>query len=236
MNKVPMVLAMALTLAFAGYAEAAKPKKRTRNANRVGAYGAALATASHYKGNKAEDEAELVNILTTAGYPTQNVTSSSKMNDVGYQLAFGYRFNRYVAAELGLAQYGELSSVAKGQLDAGNGFVPASVKLSFNVGGPVLSAVGILPINDKFEFFARGGILFANAERQISSRIDGQNAGFGSAKGDTTQFVYAVGASFNFNQVYSMRLEYQKIGEVGERNRTGTEELDIAAIGLVIRF
>ena len=37
MKRVTVVLLVAISVAFAGFAEAAKPKKRTRNANRVGA-------------------------------------------------------------------------------------------------------------------------------------------------------------------------------------------------------
>ena len=36
--------------------------------------------------------------------------------------------------------------------------------------------------------------------------------------------------------VYSLRVEYTKIGEVGQSQRTGTEDLDVAQLGLIIRF
>lgn len=236
MSKFPVVLAMALSLAIAGYAEAAKPKKRTRNANRVGPYGAAFLGSARYKGNQEANEAELRDILASTEFPSRNITSSTKKDDIGYQAAFGYRFNRYFAAELGLAQFGELSSTARGELDTGEGFVPASVKLSFNVGGPIISGVAILPVGEKFEFYGRAGMLFASAERELSSRLDGQSGGFGSAKGDSSNFVYSLGATYHINQVYSIRLEYTKVGEVGQSQRTGTEELDVAQLGLVIRF
>jgi hypothetical protein len=236
MSKFPVVLAMALSLAIAGYAEAAKPKKRTRNANRVGAYGAVFATSARYRGNQDANESDLRDILRNTEFPSRNITSSTKSEDLGYQAAFGYRFNRYFAAELGLAQFGELSSTARGELDTGNGFVPASVKLAFNVGGPVISGVAILPFGDKFEIYGRVGMFFASAERTLSSRLDGQSGGFGSAKGDSSNFVYAAGAAYNINQVYSLRLEYLKVGEVGQSQRTGTEELDVAQLGMLIRF
>ena len=47
----------------------------------------------------------------------------------------------------------------------GDGFVPASVSLTFSAGGPMLSAIGILPIGEKFELYGRLGYLFTSAER-----------------------------------------------------------------------
>ncbi len=52
MKKISVIVLVALSVAFAGYAEAATPKKRTRNANRIGAYGGALVGYSNYSGDQ----------------------------------------------------------------------------------------------------------------------------------------------------------------------------------------
>jgi OOP family OmpA-OmpF porin len=238
MKKISVIVLMVVSLAFAGFAEAAKPKKRTRNANRVGAYGGVLIGQGRYSGDHSEDEQDLVDTLANQNVESRNITSSTKDSGIGYQAAFGYRFNRYFAAELGLAQYGELKSTAKGELNFVElgGFVPASLSYTFNVGGPVLSAVGILPIGDKFEVYGRLGYLFASSERQISSRLDGQSGGVGTAKGDSQEPVFGIGMTYHINQVYSIRGEYQKIGKVGQETRTGTEELDVIGLGITVRF
>jgi hypothetical protein len=160
-------------------------------------------------------------------------------SDIGFQATFGYRFNRYVSAELGLVQYGELSSKASAELDFvndGPGFVPANVALNFNVGGVLISAIGILPIQDKFEFYGRLGYLFASSEREFTSRVGGQRGVSGSAKGDSQELVYGAGFGWNINQVYTIRAEYQRVSDVGESNRTGTEDLDVLSLGLIVRF
>lgn len=236
MKKVAVILAAVVSLAVAGMAEAAKPKKRTRNANRVGAYGAALFGNTTFNGDQEVNEQQLIDTLENQGFPTQNIVGSTEDSDLGYQVAFGYRFTRYFAAELGLAQYGELASRASGEIDIGDGFVPASLKLAFSAGGPLISAIGILPLGEKFEIYGRAGMLFASAERELSSRLDGQSGGFGSAKGDSQELVVGIGASYHFNVMYSVRAEYQKIDSVGQESRTGTEELDFASIGVVVRF
>jgi opacity protein-like surface antigen len=236
MKKFSVIVLVVVSLTFASFAEAAKPRKKTRNANRVGAYGALLIGQAHYTGDQSGLEQELVDFFSNRDDPTRNISVSSKEKDIGYQATFGFRFNRYFAAELGLVQFGELSSTVRGEIDQGGGFIPANVKFSFNVGGPVLSAIGILPLGEKAEVYARLGYLFASSERAIAARVDGQNAGTSSAKGDSQEPVYGVGFAYHVNQVYSIRLEYQKIDSVGQQNRTGTEDVNVIGVGFVIRF
>jgi opacity protein-like surface antigen len=238
MKKVSVIVVAALGLMLAGYAEAAKPKKRTRNQNRVGAYGGLLVGNATYSVDAAEEEADLVDFFEGSGAPTRNLSTSTEDSDIGYTAAFGYRFNRYIAAELGLAQYGETASRVRGEIDQGNGagFVPATVKISFAVGGPVFSLIGIVPLGDKFELYGRAGMLFASAERELSARVDGQNGGIGSAKGDSTEVVFGAGLAWHLNQVYSIRLEHQRLAEVGQEDRSGTEDIDYTALGFIVRF
>jgi hypothetical protein len=236
MKKVSVILIASIGILFAGYAEAATPKKRTRNQNRVGPYGAMLIGQTTFTGDQSDEEENLLDIFTGTGSPTRDISVSSEDSDIAYQLAFGYRFNRYFAAELALAQYGEAVSTLRGEIDQGGGFLPSSLKVSFATGGPLFSAVGILPLNDKFEVYARVGALFASAEREFRARIAGQNAGFGSAKGDSVEMVLGAGFAWHVNQVYSVRIEHQRLTDVGEPDRTGLEDLNYTALGMTIRF
>ena len=236
MKKFPVVMLMVVSLAFAAYAEAAKPKKRTRNANRVGPYAAAMFGQTTYPNDQTQYEQVLINEILAQNDPTQNLTSSSEDSDVGYQATFGYRFTRYLAAELALAQFGSAEARANADMDFGDGFVPVSLRLAFNAGGPMFSVLGILPLSDKFELYGRVGYLFASSEREFSSRVDGQRGGGFGPKADSQDVVLGVGASYHFNQVYSVRLEYQQIDEVGELNTSGVEDLRNVGIGLVVRF
>jgi opacity protein-like surface antigen len=237
MKNTSVVLLAVLGVAFSAYAEAAKPKKRTRNANRVGPYAMGFAGQTTYTSETTEDEQIATDILLSLGPDAvQNVAVSTEDSDIGYQAAFGFRFNRYVAAELSLVQLGETVSTAKADMDFGTGFLPSKVDLSFTVGGPLMSIVGILPINDRLEVFGRVGYLFSSSKREVQLRVDGDNAGFGSSKGDSQDVVYGAGASFNFGQVYSLRLEYLQLDELGDAERSGTEDANMIGLGLVVRF
>ncbi|HEU5137697.1 MAG TPA: outer membrane beta-barrel protein [Steroidobacteraceae bacterium] len=236
MKKISVVLLAVVSIAFAGFAEAAKPKKRTRNANRIGAYGGALVGYSNFSGDQSGFEDALERTLIGTGAEIRNLTSSTQDSDIGYQAMFGYRFLRYFAAEIGLAQFGSLESNARGELDFGDGFVPTSVKLSFTAGGPIFSAVGILPIGNKFEIFGRAGYMFTSSEREFSANVDGEHSSFGGAKGDSQDPVYGIGFSWNINQVYSIRGEFQKLDSIGDAARSGEEDVTVMGLGLIIRF
>jgi hypothetical protein len=135
-------------------------------------------------------------------------------------------------------QYGEMVSSANADLyfpDDGAGFVPAKVSLGFRTGGVLFSALAFLPIGDKFEAYARVGYLFANSEREFMSKVEGQPALAGSAKGDSQKPVFGAGFGYNINVMYTIRFEYQRIDDVGGPN-TGTEAMDNISLGLVVRF
>ena len=235
-NKL-VVLLTVLGLAMAGYAEAAKPKKRTRNANRIGPYAVGFVAQTSYTSDMSEDEALAVDFLESVEpLAIQNLTSSTDDSGVGYQAAFGYRFLRNLAAEISLVQLGKATSRASADMDFGSGVVPANLALSFNAGGPMVSVIGILPVNDRFELFGRAGFLFTSAKREVRLRVDGQNAGFASAKGESQDLVFGVGASYNVNQMYAVRLEYLKLDDLGEREVSGTEDADQIGLGIVVRF
>jgi opacity protein-like surface antigen len=239
MKNISVIVLVVLGLAFAGMAEAAKPKKRTRNANRVGPYGTVHVGMSTYGGDQSNDEQSLIDLIDDANVPFQNEQVGTDDSDIGYQAAFGYRFGRFIALELGLVQYGELASELSADVDLSDdtlGFVPARFEYAFKIGGPLISAVGMLPLGKKFELYGRLGFLFASVEREFSSRINGQRGLSYSASGDSQDVVYGIGANFNINQAYAIRAEYQILDDVGEDGRTGTESLDFMSIGMIVRF
>jgi hypothetical protein len=189
MKYLPVIAVVAVGLLFAGLAEAA-PKKRTRNQNRIGPYAGAMVGQTSYTEDQSNNEQTLLAILDDNGIPLENATVKTDDSAFGYQLAFGYRFHRYLAGEIALAQYGELSSKANGQLDNGSGPQPSSAELTFNAQGPVFSVLGILPLGEKLETYVRVGYLFANSERQFALRVNGQNGGTLTAKGDSQHVLY----------------------------------------------
>jgi opacity protein-like surface antigen len=236
MKKLSVILLAVITVAFAGLVDAA-PKKRTRNANRIGPYGMGALGHSTWTGDQSSAEGfVLEEFAAFAGVPADEVTLKTEENDIGYNFTFGYRFSRYFAAELGLAQFGSVESSGHADAQTSQGPVPVTIKFAFSAGGPMFSAIGILPINEKFELYGRVGYLFTSSERELTSRVDGGRGNlFGSIKGDSQDVVLGVGGAYNVNQMYAVRLEYQKL-ELGEAGNTGEEEVNVVSLGMVVRF
>lgn len=236
MKKTPVVVLAVLAVAFSAYAEAAKPRKRSRNADRVGPYAVGFVGQTTYTSDAAEDEGFATEVLQSLdALAERNLSSSTDDSDLGFQAAFGYRFNRHIAAELSLLQLGEMVSTASGELDFGTGFLPSSAELAFKAGGPMVSALGFLPINDRLEFFGRVGYLFTSSRRELQARVGDERGSLGSGRGDSQDLILGAGASIHFGQVYSLRIEYLRVGEVGDGS-SGSEEANMFGAGLVVRF
>jgi hypothetical protein len=239
MKKIAVIVLVVIGIACAGASEAAgQTKHRTRNQNRVGPYVAAFVGMTKFTDDQSAAEAQIEDIFNSSSATVQNLNVSTDNTDINYQANFGYRFNRYLAGELGLAQYGELASRGTANMDFGdgNGFVPVSLKYSFKVGGPVISALGILPFNDHVEAYVRIGLIFASSNREVSSSVNGQSSFGQSAPGDSQNAVYGIGFGWNINQAYSIRAEYQSLKDIGQKDRNGTESFNVMSLGMVVRF
>lgn len=236
MKKIPVIVIAVVGLMLSAYAEAATPKRRSRNANRIGPYAGALLGSNTYTDNQDAAEQDLEDAFV--GIPTTDLAISTKDNDVGFQALFGYRFNRYLAAEFELVSYGDLRSTAHANIDFedGTGSHPASIGLDFHTGGPQLSVLGILPLGTSFELFGKAGMLFASSTREFVIKVDGQTNSFGSVKGDSTEVILGIGAAYHVNQMYTIRAQFERVNDVGEKNRTDTENIDVASLGLIVRF
>ena len=66
--------------------------------------------------------------------------------------------------------------------------------------------------------------------------IDTLEVLFGSFKDESTEVVYGLGAAYHVNQMFSIRAQFEKLDQVGDPNRTGTEDITTASIGLIVRF
>ena len=73
--------------------------------------------------------------------------------------------------------------------------------------------------------------------------VDARNGGGGCSASHSNlrpeaspQLVLGAGLAWHINQIYSVRLEHQRLTEVGQEDRSGTEDIDYTALGFIIRF
>lgn len=104
-------------------------------------------------------------------------------SDTGFKVFGGYQFMKYLAAEL---EYVDGGTVDLGPLD-------------IDVSGFNLSGVGILPLGEKFNLFAKLGMIFWDASAR----------GKGGGDDSGEDFSWGIGGGYSFTDHFGVRVEYQ---------------------------
>jgi OmpA-OmpF porin, OOP family len=108
----------------------------------------------------------------------------------------------YVGAgvgDFGLEIDGQFMKYLAAELEYIDGGTAEDFGLEIDVSGFNLSAMGILPVGEKFNVFAKLGMIFWDA--------DLGGAGRGSESGE--DFSWGVGAGYDFTDQFGARVEYQ---------------------------
>jgi OmpA-OmpF porin, OOP family len=137
---------------------------------------------------------------------------SSKQDTAGKVFA-GWRFLRYLAAELSYIDYGE----AKAQGVAGG----ASVTATSSVKAAGLSAVGIVPLGDIYSVFGRLGLLQSKTSMRSSGGVTA------SQDHGETELHVGIGALAQLGRRWAMRVEYERLND---------SKLDLSTLGVQYRF
>ena len=159
-----------------------------------------------------------------------NPTTVSSTKDTGYRLFGGYQLHKYIAVEgayVDLGRFGFRTDVTpRGSLTG-----------STRIDGFELSALGTLPIGDRFGLFARVGAVAAQTKTSytgggsIETLIGGD-----TQKKRSTELVYGAGAMFNINQNLSVRGEWSRYDKLGNVLTGGRTNANLYSLGIVYRF
>jgi OOP family OmpA-OmpF porin len=171
---------------------------------------------------------ELSQTLTDEGFPN---TPSSNNTPTAWDLDVGYQFDRYFAVEGGYTDFGSATA------DINSTTVPVSEHIDIHAKGETLFAVGILPVSDSFSFFGKLGLL------AYSQDFTGNVSGTGiptqvlpnSSDSGTTPAI-GVGANWDINNRFGLRLGFTRFHAVGNANNTGEGTIDFSYLGLVVHF
>jgi hypothetical protein len=173
--------------------------------------------------------------LELAGVDVLDFESSLDDSDIGFGLQIGYRFNRYLAAEVGYVDLGEALYEAIMTVDDGVEIFPVEASFRIKSNGPTAAVLGMLPLGERFDAHARAGVYFADT--QLRGRLRDiefdQNVVHEQAKAGETEFFFGVGGAWNINDTYSLRVEYQRFLDVGDDD---SGEGDVDLIGLSVLF
>ena len=104
------------------------------------------------------------------------------------------------------------------------------LRIAIGMSGFVGSAVGILPIGENFDVFAKLGFIYWDADGSLKLRDEGDLVTKTSIGEDGTDFAWAVGGTWNFTDTLGVRAEYQGF-EISEFN-----SVDFASASIIWRF
>ena len=137
----------------------------------------------------------------------------SSQQDGAGKLFVGWRFLRYLSAELSYIDYGEVK--AQGAVGA------APVAATSRVKAAGISALGIVPLGERFSAFARLGLL--------QSKVRAQSAGAVSAANDhgETELHVGVGAMAHLGRGWALRAEYERLNDT---------RIDLSTLGVQYQF
>jgi OOP family OmpA-OmpF porin len=119
--------------------------------------------------------------------------------DTGIKLFGGVKINPNFAIELGYLNMGEAVAT----------YGPTNITAESSAF--YLAAVGILPIDKQFEFFAKLGFHFWQTDFNASG-----GGASGSGDGDGTDLMFGLGLAYHFTEAVSMRVEFENYTNVGD--------------------
>ena len=159
-------------------------------------------------------------------------------SDTTYGLTFGYKFMPYLAVEGQYLDLGEAEYTVSGDIyDEFDKFLgTADVSTSINSSGFALSVLGILPIQEVWEVYARLGMYFGDTEAEFSAAADGVSVLSGSDSKSEEEFFYGIGGGYTFNETWNVRVEYTIFQDIGDEDLTGESDVDRFVIGVNYMF
>ena len=150
-----------------------------------------------------------------AAFPTATECDQSS---TGWRVTLGYRVMDFVGLELEYARFGEIDAAA----NIGGSTVQARAKGD----GVGLLLVGNVPLGERLELFAKGGLFNWEVEAEDAT---------GTADADGYDPTFGAGARFRLGGPLWAQIEWRRYRDVGDRNVTGESDVDFVSFGIELR-
>jgi hypothetical protein len=180
------------------------------------------------------------------------LSSTGKFDSKDSSFGFfgGYRMSEYVAfeggfMELGDVSYGDVTTGIdhrrddfdeNGEIDHSDDVIGTwNQQIRAETRAISLTALGIWPATYRSELFVKGGVLLSSA--RFKGRISDGNisAPLTSESKTSIDPVVGVGASYTFADIYAVRLEYQRIFDLGHED-VDEADADVISLGITVTF
>lgn len=181
--------------------------------------------------SQGQMDENLVAIFDAAGLDVVDLSSTIDDSDTGFGLAGGYQINDHFAMEFAYVDLGSVDYQATATVSDGVVESDADVGFANSAHGPVVSAIGILPIGKRFSVFGRVGLALLNAEGTARITLDGatQRASQSSQKTDP---MFGVGAEYSLSKNFAVRLAWDRYLDIGTKDIAGDVDADLITLGV----
>ena len=148
--------------------------------------------------------------------------------DTAFGAFVGYTINEYFAAELSYFDLGKYEASTTNRSQTESTVTSAEVDL-FEI-----SAIGSLPLSEKFSLLGRAGYYEARAKASHDlNYVDEQTTYTVSGTNKTSGAVFGAGAKYSFTDNLSVRAEYRVFQDLSFEEKDNT---DLLSVGLEWKF
>ena len=158
------------------------------------------------------------------------LTGRTDDGDASWGISAGYRFNRYIAIELGYLDLGETTS----EVTDATGASDAHATVGFSAEGVTLALIGTLPIGEKWEPYLKAGVFYARTVLEFSGSSSGDDFG-GRVTHENGDALFGVGVRYAISERLQIYLDSTYFREIGEPS-TGHSEALNTSLGASWRF
>lgn len=183
-----------------------------------------------------EDPGDSAGINISIGFPPAGIVHLTPdrvevdSGDTSWTIGAGYRFNRYLAAEVEFMDFGSTDVTEYYSYDLGPVINLPPFSYSSSLSGPAVSVLGLLPLGKGFEIFLRAGALFA--DREITLATAGPaDSGAATTFADTV-WLGGIGVDWSFAGDWAVRVEYELSGDLEPTQLMGETSAELISLRL----
>ncbi len=171
-------------------------------------------------------------IDTLAAADGLTTSFSVDASDTAWKIFGGYKLNENFAVEAAYVGYGTISASSSVSAPLttpvpGRPLPVDSISIDYDASAWIIDAVGILPLVDGFDLFAKAGVAAWEIDKSASALGTGLAFG-GSPDADGADFHFGLGASLATGDYIAIRAEWERI--------SADENLDAWTLGMEFRF
>jgi OOP family OmpA-OmpF porin len=204
-------------------------------ADKTGFYVGGDIANTNYDVDQGTFDSILLGGFESEGFDVVSADSETDDSDSSWGLFVGYRFMPYLAVEGGYMDLGTAGYQANVELDDGEFLYDTTISADISSSGFQLSGLGIFPVGESFEAYARLGFYFGDTDIDANVSVDGESESLSEEEGET-EFLWGIGGAWNFSDAWAVRLEYSQVMDVGDEELTGEYDVDRWSLGVTWTF